>query len=86
MSPCEAKELHKVLNRMEDTLLYVREVVKKAESFSSPLVESLDKIEEGIVQIDVIEGFVDRVAIQGQVRGPRKLLNNYRRALLKSRP
>ncbi|MZH03281.1 MAG: ShlB/FhaC/HecB family hemolysin secretion/activation protein, partial [Nitrospinae bacterium] len=44
------------------------------------------KIEDGVVQIDVIEGFVDRVAIQGQVRGPRKLLNEYRRALLKSRP
>lgn len=44
------------------------------------------KIEEGVVQIDVIEGFVDRVAIQGRVRGPRKLLNEYRRGLLKSRP
>ena len=44
------------------------------------------KIEDGVVQIDVVEGFVDRVAIQGQVRGPRKLLNEYRRALLKSRP
>lgn len=44
------------------------------------------KIEDGVVQIDVIEGFVDRVAIQGQVRGPRKLLNEYRKALLKSRP
>ena len=44
------------------------------------------KIEDGVVQIDVIEGFVDRVAIQGQVRGPRSLLNKYRKALLKSRP
>ena len=44
------------------------------------------KIEGGIVQIDVIEGFVDRVVIQGQVRGPRKLLNAYRRGLLRSRP
>jgi hemolysin activation/secretion protein len=44
------------------------------------------KIEDGVVQIDVIEGFVDRVAIQGQVRGPRRLLNEYRKALLKSRP
>jgi hemolysin activation/secretion protein len=44
------------------------------------------KIEGGVVQIDVIEGFVDRVAIQGQVRGPRKLLNVYRKGLLKSRP
>ena len=44
------------------------------------------KIEDGVVQIDVIEGFVDNVAIQGQVRGPRKLLNKYRKALLRSRP
>jgi hemolysin activation/secretion protein len=44
------------------------------------------KIEGGIVQIDVIEGFVDRVVIQGQVRGPRKLLNKYRKGLLRSRP
>jgi hemolysin activation/secretion protein len=44
------------------------------------------KIEDGVVIIDVIEGFVDRVAIQGQVRGPRRLLNKYRKALLKSRP
>ena len=44
------------------------------------------KIEGGIVQIDVIEGFVDRVVIQGQVRGPRMLLNKYRKALLKSQP
>ncbi len=44
------------------------------------------KIEDGVVQIDVIEGFVDRVAIQGQVRGPRKLLNEYRKGLLRSRP
>jgi hemolysin activation/secretion protein len=44
------------------------------------------KIEDGVVRIDVIEGFVDRVAIQGQVLGPRRLLNKYRKALLKSRP
>ena len=44
------------------------------------------KIEDGVVRINVIEGFVDRVAIQGRVRGPRKLLNEYRKALLKSRP
>jgi len=44
------------------------------------------KIEGGVVQINVIEGFVDRVVIQGQVRGPRKLLNAYRKGLLRSRP
>lgn len=44
------------------------------------------KIEGGVVQIDVIEGFIDRVVVQGQVRGPRRLLNQYRKGLLKSRP
>ena len=44
------------------------------------------KIEGGVVQINVIEGFVDRVAIQGQVRGPRRLLNEYRKGILRSRP
>jgi hemolysin activation/secretion protein len=44
------------------------------------------KIEGGVVQIDVIEGYVDRVVIQGQVRGPRRLLHEYRKGLLKSRP
>jgi hemolysin activation/secretion protein len=44
------------------------------------------KIDEGMVQIDVIEGFVDRVDIQGEVLGPRKLLNEYRKSLLRSQP
>jgi len=44
------------------------------------------KIEDGVIRIDVIEGFVDKVNIQGNVTGPRKLLNRYRKKLLKSRP
>ena len=44
------------------------------------------KIDAGIVRIDVIEGFIDRVTVKGDVAGPRKLLNEYRKKLLKSRP
>ena len=44
------------------------------------------KIEDGAVQINVIEGFVDRVVVQGQVRGPRRLLSEYRKGILRSRP
>ena len=44
------------------------------------------KIEDGAVQINVIEGYVDRVVVQGQVRGPRRLLNEYRKGILRSRP
>ncbi|MFQ5450338.1 MAG: ShlB/FhaC/HecB family hemolysin secretion/activation protein [Nitrospinaceae bacterium] len=44
------------------------------------------KIDEGIVRLRIIEGFVDKVRVQGQVRGPKRLLNAYRKRLLRSRP
>ena len=44
------------------------------------------KIEEGIARIDIIEGYVDRVKVQGEVKGPKALLNAYRKRLLRSRP
>lgn len=44
------------------------------------------QIDRGIIRIDVIEGFVDKVNVQGDVAGPRKLLNRYRKKLLKSKP
>lgn len=44
------------------------------------------EIDRGIIHIDVIEGFVDKVNVQGDVAGPRKLLNRYRKKLLKSKP
>ena len=82
------KYLHRRIN-LEQVYNIAQEITNMYRSdgyILSKAVVPPQKIEEGIVQIDVIEGFVDRVAIQGQVRGPRKLLNNYRRALLKSRP
>lgn len=44
------------------------------------------KIHNGAVRIRIVEGYIDKVKIQGPVRGPRKLLNAYRRNILKSRP
>ncbi|MZG54257.1 MAG: ShlB/FhaC/HecB family hemolysin secretion/activation protein [Nitrospinae bacterium] len=44
------------------------------------------QIERGIIRIDVIEGFVDKVNVQGDVTGPRTLLNRYRKKLLNSKP
>ena len=52
----------------------------------SKAIVPAQKIEDGVVRIDVIEGYIDNVRVQGEVRGPKKLLNAYRKRLLKSRP
>ncbi len=44
------------------------------------------KIENGVVRIDIIEGYIDKVMVKGKVRGPRKLLNAYRKGILASKP
>ncbi|GJL78564.1 MAG: hypothetical protein NPINA01_15530 [Nitrospinaceae bacterium] len=44
------------------------------------------KIDAGVVRVNIMEGAVDNVRVQGQVRGPKPLLNAYRKRLLKSRP
>ena len=44
------------------------------------------KIDNGVVHLQIIEGYIDQVKIQGPLRGPRKLLNAYRKKILKSRP
>lgn len=82
------KYLHRRVN-LEQVYIIAQEITNMYRTdgyILSKAVVPPQKIEEGVVQIDVIEGFVDRVAIQGQVRGPRKLLNEYRKSLLKSRP
>lgn len=80
--------LHKRIN-LEQVYIIAQEITNMYRNdgyILSKAVVPPQKIEEGVVQIDVIEGFIDRVAIQGRVRGPRQLLNEYRKALLKSRP
>ena len=44
------------------------------------------KINNGVVHLKIIEGYIDKIKIQGPVRGPRKLIDQYRKKILKSRP
>jgi len=44
------------------------------------------KIDNGVVRLKIIEGYIDQVKTQGPVRGPIKLLDAYRRKIHKSRP
>ena len=44
------------------------------------------QIDRGIIRIDVIEGFINKVNLQGDVTGPKALLNKYRKKLLNSKP
>ena len=44
------------------------------------------KIKNGVVYLRIVEGFIDKIKIQGPVRGPRKLVDHYRKKILKSRP
>ena len=44
------------------------------------------KIKGGVVHLRIIEGYIDKIKIQGPVRGPRKLINKYKKNILKSRP
>ena len=43
-------------------------------------------IDEGKVTIRIIEGYIDEVRIEGEVRGDRKLLNAYAEKIKRSRP
>jgi len=52
----------------------------------SKAVVRSQQVDKGIIRIDIIEGFVGKVNIQGDVAGPRKLLNSYRKILLNSKP
>ena len=52
----------------------------------SKAVVRSQQADKGIIRIDIIEGFVGKVNIQGDVAGPRKLLNSYRKKLLNSKP
>ncbi len=44
------------------------------------------KIKNGVVYLTIVEGYIDKINIQGPVRGPRKLIDHYRKKILKSRP
>jgi hemolysin activation/secretion protein len=44
------------------------------------------EITDGVVRLDIMEGFIDRVRVKGQLKGPKQLMNAYRKRLLRSRP
>lgn len=44
------------------------------------------EINNGVVRLDIMEGFIDKVRVKGRLEGPKKLMNAYRKRLLKSRP
>ena len=52
----------------------------------SKAVVRSQQVDKGIIRIDIIEGFVGKVNVQGDVVGPKKLLNSYRKKLLNSKP
>jgi hemolysin activation/secretion protein len=47
---------------------------------------SSQQIQNGTVYIRIHEGYIDKIQIKGPVRGPRKLLDAYRKEILRSRP
>jgi hemolysin activation/secretion protein len=44
------------------------------------------KIKNGVVFLTIVEGYIDKIKIQGPIRGPRKLVDQYRKKILQSRP
>ncbi len=44
------------------------------------------EIYDGTVRLNIMEGYIDNVRVQGRVVGPKKLLNAFRKRLMKSRP
>jgi hemolysin activation/secretion protein len=52
----------------------------------SRVVVPPQKIEKGIVRLQVVEGRIDQVQIKGKVIGAKNLINSYRRGILRSQP
>ncbi|MCH8313674.1 MAG: ShlB/FhaC/HecB family hemolysin secretion/activation protein [Nitrospinae bacterium] len=44
------------------------------------------EIYDGTVRLNIMEGYIHNVRVQGRVVGPKKLLNAFRKRLMKSRP
>lgn len=44
------------------------------------------EIKGGLVRIDIMEGYIDKIRVRGRLEGPKKLMNAYRKRLLRSRP
>ena len=89
----DLKSIYKKFLRKELTLRHIYEIAQQITNkyrndgyILSKAIVPPQKIHDGAVHIQVIEGYIDKVKIQGPVRGPRKLLNAYQKKILKSRP
>ena len=79
--------------RQKVTLRHIYEIAQKITNkyrsdgyILSKAIVSSQQIQNGKVHIRVYEGYIDNIQIKGPVRGPRKLLNTYRKEILRSRP
>lgn len=89
----DLRHLYSEYLKKELTLKNIYEVAQKITNkyrndgyILSKAIVPPQKIDNGVVYIKIVEGYVDQVKIQGPLRGPRKLLNVYRKKILKSRP
>ena len=89
----DLKSIYKKFLRKELTLRQIYEIAQQITNkyrndgyILSKAIVPPQKIHDGAVHIQIIEGYIDKVKIQGPVRGPKKLLNAYRKKILKSRP
>ncbi|QPJ64792.1 MAG: ShlB/FhaC/HecB family hemolysin secretion/activation protein [Candidatus Nitrohelix vancouverensis] len=44
------------------------------------------EIVDGVIRLRIIEGYIDEINVKGDVQGPKKLINAFRKKLLSSRP
>ncbi len=79
--------------KQEVTLHHIYEVAQKITNkyrsdgyILSKAIVSSQQIQNGTVYIRIHEGYIDKIQINGPVRGPRKLLDTYRKEILRSRP
>jgi hemolysin activation/secretion protein len=87
------KSFYKKYLKKELTLKNIYEIAQKITNkyrndgyILSKAIIPPQKIDNGVVILQIIEGYIDQVIVQGPLRGPRKLLNAYRRNILRSRP
>lgn len=87
------KSLYRKNLKKELTLKHIYEIAQKITNkyrndgyILSKAIVPPQKIDNGMVRLKIIEGYIDKVNIEGPLRGPRKLLNAYRKKILKSRP
>jgi hemolysin activation/secretion protein len=79
--------------KQEVTLRHIYEIAQKITNkyrsdgyLLSKAIVSSQQIQNGTAHIRIHEGYIDKIQIKGPVRGPRKLLDTYRKEILRSRP